>query len=125
MYCCGVSLSSDEVKTWLEEIHRTRQWLAEELGLHPGTLKNQFTAGHFPPWVEKAIRRLMDDFRQPKVRMTEEEWDLLEQARRMAGYDDRQAFYYDAMMELARQIMAGKQVLKAAEEPKPYEAKGK
>ncbi len=117
-----MSLSVETVKTWLTEIDRPRQWLADELGIHVGSLNNQISQGRFSSFVEKHIERIMRDYQrdqedrerekletEPKMRLTYAQWDKLEHARKLAGYEDRDEFFLAALNRLADEILEAQQ----------------
>lgn len=116
-----MSLTPDQVRTWLEDLGKTRAWLADEIGFSLGTLNNQFSSGKFPVWVEKAIRRMMADPQLPRLRMTFEQWDKIEKARQIAGYEaeDREAFIIDSLKKLADDLIAEEEARAKAKKDPP------
>lgn len=98
-------IDPQKVRDWLEATDRSRQWLAEEIGAKLGTVNNWFTEGNFPLWAEKHIARIMREDEHPsKVQFTLEEFDNIEAARKLAGYDDRFEFFKDALIKYARSL---------------------
>lgn len=98
-------ISTQTAKDWLEKKNLSRQWLADEIGAKLGTVNNWFTEGSFPVWAEKHIARIIREDDSPdKIRFTMAEFDLLEAARKLAGYEDRIEFFRDALTKYAESL---------------------
>lgn len=98
--------TTEETKQWLKDTDKTRAWLAEEIGAEKRSLDNWFTAGRLPEWAARHIHRIMQEHKQPRLSFTENEWDCIESARKLAGYTDRHSFYVDAINAWAEKITA-------------------
>lgn len=94
-----------EIKTWLDEIDRDRNWLADELGVSKRTVDNWFSAKEFPLSAIKHIDRIRASERSPKLRFTPEEFDTIEAARKLAGYDSRDEFYAAVLSDHAKRLL--------------------
>lgn len=112
-----------DVTRWLKDIGESRKWLADQADVSARTLNNQFSLGRFSKRVEVVIKQLMAEQREPRVRFTPEQWDVVEQARRAAGYSDREAFFVDAILHYSDGILRQRQALRAAEGSRPYRPK--
>jgi hypothetical protein len=104
------------VREWLRETNRDRPWLAEVLGVSKRTVDNWFTSGDLPLFASQHIRRIMAQEGSPgNLRFTLEQWDKIEAARRLAGYDDRTAFFTDALLHYTQSVVS--QLPKYGEQP--------
>lgn len=98
-------MTPDQIKEWLKATSRTRESLAEELGYSKRTVDNWFTAGDIPLPAIQHIRRIRAAEQQgQKLRFSLEEWDQIEAARKLAGYEDRGQFMVDALTSFAESI---------------------
>lgn len=119
----------EKLKAWMKREGHNRAWLADAIGAKPRSLDNYFSAGSFPDWAEKHILRIMQHERE--LRFTEREFDLIEQARTLAGYKNRQLFFLDAINTYARKILEEKPIpfpeekLRVADDVEPYITKSK
>lgn len=98
-------MTPDKIKEWLKSTSRTRESLAEELGYSKRTVDNWFTAGDIPLPAIQHIRRIRAAEQQgEKLRFSLEEWDQIEAARKLAGYEDRGQFTIAALTSFAESI---------------------
>lgn len=98
-------MTPDDIKDWLKATNRTRESLAEELGYSKRTVDNWFTSGDVPLPAIQHIRRIrLGEQQGEKLRFSLEEWDQIEAARKLAGYDDRGQFMVDALTSFAESI---------------------
>ena len=98
-------MTPDEIKDWLKATNRTRDSLAEELGYSKRTVDNWFSSGDVPLPAIQHIRRIrLAEQQGEKLRFSLEEWDQIEAARKLAGYEDRGQFMVDALTSFAESI---------------------
>lgn len=104
--------SVEEVEQFLVVAQKDRQWLASELGCSRGTVNNWMSAGEFPEWGQKSLRRIMDDFRRQlshdadSFRFTIKEWETIQRAMDLSGAKSIVDFCRLAIFERAQQIEA-------------------
>lgn len=86
----------EKVKTWLKQNKRSQSWLAEQVGVHTGTV-NRWLQGHLQPTASKII--LLDRImgggagigapppppQEVRLKLPEEVWGLVEQLARVQG----------------------------------------
>lgn len=111
-----------KLKAWMRDQNITRSDLAGDLGISKGTLDNWCSKG-FPDWGIKAVARLMhplvaegDDL---EVSFTTREFDRIEEARRLVGSPTRKAFYEEAILDYASQILAREAAEQSVAKPLP------
>jgi DNA-binding transcriptional regulator YiaG len=98
-------MTPDQIKDWIKTTNRSRESLAEELGYSKRTVDNWFTAGDVPLPAIQHIRRIrLAEQQGEKLRFSLEEWDQIEAARKLAGYEDRGQFMVDALTSFAYNI---------------------
>jgi hypothetical protein len=98
-------MTPDEIKDWLKATNRTRDTLASELGYSKRTVDNWFTSGDIPLPAILHIKRIrMSEDGGAKLRFSLDEWDQIEAARKLAGYDDRSQFMVAALTSFASGI---------------------
>jgi len=98
-------LTMPDVREWLRETNRDRLWLGETLGVSKRTVDNWFSGDELPLFASHHIRRIMIEEASPSnLRFTLEQWDKIEAARRLAGYEDRTAFFTDAVIYFAQSL---------------------
>lgn len=80
-------MNANDIKAWLKENGKSRQWLADQLGVVLGTVNNWLSAGDpIPEGRKKLIKRLMGvgssvsftDVISVPVRFTAEEWEHIQ-----------------------------------------------
>jgi hypothetical protein len=95
------------VREWTRERNYDRPWLAETLGVSKRTVDNWFTEGDLPLFASQHIRRIMAEEASPgNLRFTLEQWDKIEAARRLAGYEDRTEFFTDAVLHYTQSVVS-------------------
>jgi hypothetical protein len=95
-------MTPDEIKDWLKATNRTRDTLASELGYSKRTVDNWFTSGDIPLPAILHIKRIrMSEDSGAKLRFSLDEWDQIEAARKLAGYEDRSQFMVAALTSFA------------------------
>jgi hypothetical protein len=100
-------LTIASVREWLRETNRDRRWLAETLGVSKRTVDNWLTSGDLPLFASQHIRRIMAQEASPgNLRFTLEQWDKIEAARRLAGYEDRTEFFTDALLHYTQSVVS-------------------
>lgn len=103
------TMTTDEIRDWLDSTGRDRFWLAEQIGSTKGTVDQWFSKRGFPEYAVKIIERLQSDAgttTDPDVALvtfTLAEFEEIDRARRLAGYLTRREFYRDAIIEKARE----------------------
>ncbi len=99
-------LTAQSLKDWLDTIEKDRHWLADELGVSKRTVDNWFTENKFPLFAEKHIARIRAAERSPKIRFSEDEWELIERARALSGYDSRDEFFTSVLTAHAEKVVS-------------------
>lgn len=84
----------EKVKTWLKQNKRSQSWLADQVGVHTGTV-NRWLQGHLQPTASKIIllNRIMSGGapvgevaqKEVRLRLPDEVWGLVEQLARVQG----------------------------------------
>ena len=101
-------MTKEEIRGWLYSVEKDRHWLAEQIGCTYGTLSQWFSKG-FPEWAVKSISRLAVSMRDSEegfeVTFTHSEWQVIECAMRLDGYNLHRDFYQDAVLKVAREII--------------------
>ncbi len=99
-------MTPEEIKDWLKATTRTRDTIASELGYSKRTVDNWFTSGDIPLPAILHIKRIrMGEDGGAKLRFSLEEWDQIEAARKLAGYEDRSQFMVAALTSFASGII--------------------
>ena len=102
-------MEPEEIDRWLISIGQDRAWLKDKLGISMGTLYNGFSKG-FSPRSLKAIRSLKEaEAASPnglQVIFTADEFERIEEARKLIGTPTRKLFYEQAITEFTDDILA-------------------
>lgn len=105
-------MEPEEIDRWLISIAQDRAWLKDKLGISMGTLYNGFSKG-FSPRSLKAIRSLKEaEAASPnglQVIFTADEFERIEEARKLIGTPTRKLFYEQAITEFTDDILAREQ----------------
>lgn len=102
-------MNKEQIRDWLDSVGHDRFWLAEQIGTTKGTVDQWFSKG-FPEWAVKSITRLVStneerDDDPNAVKLTLREFEMIDRARRKAGYQTRREFYRDAIVEFADKLL--------------------
>lgn len=104
-------LTRDSIQAWLHRCHGgNRRWLAEQTGFALGSINNAFAQGTFSKPLLAAIALLIERDEGPSregdlLRFSASEFELIDQARIIQGYETRIEFYHDAILEAANEAM--------------------
>ena len=104
-------LTRDSIQAWLNRCHAgNRRWLAEQTGFALGSINNAFAQGTFSKPLLAAIALLMERDEGPAregdlLRFSASEFELIDQARIIQGYETRIEFYHDAILEAANDAL--------------------
>ncbi len=100
--------TKEEIREWLRENGKNREWLADQCGVHKTTVNNWFSNRPIPGSSLATIRILMDQ--KPTaaeaglIQFSANEYERIESARLFAGYADRPSFYRAAVLQLVEEI---------------------
>ena len=115
-------ITIDDLRTFLEqEPNRDRFWLAERLGISKRTVDNWFASGKIPSRAQELVSKyLVKEDGIDEVRMKFEEFELIENARALAGFPPEKRL--DFFEEVALWVMKRKgEKLRYSEDEGPTE----
>ena len=80
----------DELKSWMKESGKSRDWVAEKLGVGKRTVDSWFSYKQIPEKKQKLLRELMEKEQQPKqveisMDFTPEQLEMIRQAAALRG----------------------------------------
>ena len=80
----------DELKSWMKESGKSRDWVAEKLGVGKRTVDSWFSYKQIPEKKQKLLRELMEKEQQPKqveisMDFTPEQLEMIRQAAALGG----------------------------------------
>jgi hypothetical protein len=99
-------MTTDQIKAWLKDLRKDRQWLSQQLKATKGTVDQWFSRG-FPPGPLAMIKLLMQKQESTSgldVQFSPSEWSEIEQAMTNAGYSEQRKFFKDGIMSYAESI---------------------
>lgn len=109
-----------EIDDWLKDNGHDREWLAKELNFSIGAIYNSFSKG-FSKRTLASIRKLMSPPTAPtaglEVKFTAEEFERIEQARKLLGMSTRKLYYEAAINEFTDDILKREQSGEKTPEP--------
>lgn len=111
-----------KISTWLGEIGKSRDWLAEQLGVSITTVNGWFSPASerpIPIPTNRLIDKLMQDIPMGEPRFTIPECDRIKKAMQSAGYVSFCEFARDAVKSRAETIL-NRPLTKVAEIPENY-----
>lgn len=108
-------LTKIQIRDWLNEHGRDRDWLAEQCGVSKGTVDQWFAGRGFSDSALAAIDKLMqlDEMSARTesspdetglIKFTTAEFELLEKARAAVGNPPRTQFYRDAILQYIEEL---------------------
>jgi hypothetical protein len=96
---------------WLKTIDRDRHWLAERLAVKKSTVDSWFSTRRISEAMWRTLENLMASTGSSpledllEVTLTLQEFEALEKARLLAGYESRAAFYRDAIIMFTKMFL--------------------
>lgn len=102
--------TKDQIRSWLTQMGKDREWLAQQCGVSKGTVDQWFYRG-FSDAAVAAISNLMklhsrtDADDTGLIQFTTSEFEEIEKVRFRVGDPPRPQFYRDAILQFVEQIL--------------------
>lgn len=118
-----------EISAWLNEVGKSREWLAQQIGVSVTTVNGWFSQASgrpIPLPTDRLIEKLMQDTHLGEPRFTIPESNRIRKAMQAAGYVSFCDFARDAVKSSADQILTthqGNPERNVADDPAGYPEK--